>query len=356
MLYGYEAAALYGYSTARVKAMESKLIRSETLDHMFAAKDTSSIIGMLLQTSYKQYIEQFGGVQAMDKLIDSALSKSLGDETSKLITIAPLTQKKVARAVFGKWDIYNIKLVIEAKASGKKFEDIERYIVDSNYVGKKLVRDAMLENNVESTISKLMQNSHHDEILKEALNVYKKTNSIMSVNGAIDKMYYMQLSNIIYKLVDVDPWANNLVKKDIDMKNALLLIRAKRYGMKLESVKDYLSFNGNVSVEEWQKTYEVSKDFHAFLEDMKAFDLKVAIQIYDSSKNKSLLIFEIAIRNAIFKEGIRVLKHSVLSFGSLVAYFYLKEIEVFSLRILIKSKAYGLSDDEVKRMIIWKAG
>lgn len=356
MLYGYEAAALYGYSTARVKAMESKLISNETLDHMFAAKDTASIIGMLLQTNYKQYIEQFGGVSAMDKLIDSALSKSLGDETSKLITIAPLTQKKVARALFGKWDIYNIKLVIEAKTSGKKFDDIERYVVDSNYVSKKLVRDAMLENNVESAISKLMQNSHYDEVLKEALNVYKKTNSIMSVNGAIDRMYYTQLSNIVYKLVDVDPWANNLIKKDIDMKNALLLIRAKKYGMKLEGVKEYLSFNGNVSPEEWQKIYDVSKDFHAFLGEIKAFNLKSTLDIYESSKNKSLLIFEIAIRNEIFKNGIRVLKHSVLSFGALVAYFYLKEIEVFSLRILIKSKAYGLSDDEVKRMIVWKAG
>lgn len=356
MLYGYEAAAMYGYSTARVKAMESKLLSNETFDHMLAAKDTASIIGMLLQTNYKQYIEQFGGVPAMDKLIDSALSRSLGDDTSKLITIAPLTQKKIARAIFGRWDVFNIKLTIEAKASKKKYEDIERYVIDSNYVGKRLIRDAMQEQSVDGAIGKLMQGSHYDDILREALNIYKKTNSINLVNGAIDKMYYVQLSNIIFKLVDVDPWANVLIKKDIDMKNALLLIRAKKHSMKFENVKDYIVPNGNTAIEEWQKSYDLAKNFELFLEEIKAFDIKQAISEYNASKNKSLLLFEISIRNQIFKDGIRVLKHSVLSFGALVAYFYLKEIEVFSLRILIKSKVYGLSDDEIKRMIVWKAG
>ncbi len=356
MLYGYDAAALYGYSNSRVKAMESKLIKQDMLERMFAAKDTASIIAMLMQTSYKPYIEQFGGVAKMDKLIDSALSKSLGNETSKLMTIAPLVQKKVVRAVLGRWDIYNIKLVIEAKATGRKFDSIENYVIDSNYVGMKKVRDAMEEGSVDTAISKLMQNSAYQDILKEALNVYKKDGNIMAVNATIDRMYYTQLSNIIYRLVDVDPWANGLVKMDIDMKNALMLIRAKRQEMKFEHVKEYLAFNGRVSIEAWQKIYDASRDLNSFLNNISVFDLKQAIGIYTGSKNKSLLLFEIAMRNQIFAEAIKTLKHSVLSFGALIAYFYLKEIEVFSLRILIKGKTYGLSDDEVKRMIIWKAG
>ena len=58
-------------------------------------------------------------------------------------------------------------------------------------------------------------------------------------------------------------------------------------------------------------------------------------------------------RNQIFNTEPKLLRLSVLSFGSLVDYVYLKEIEVFTLRALIKSKEYGLTKEEISKLVVW---
>ena len=59
-------------------------------------------------------------------------------------------------------------------------------------------------------------------------------------------------------------------------------------------------------------------------------------------------------RNGIFDSSIRLLRHAVLSFGTIIAYMYMKEIEVYTLRISINSAHYGLSKEDLSRLMIWK--
>ena len=96
-------ATLYGYSNSRVKAMKSKLIKTDMLEKMLAVKEPESIVGMLSQTNYKQNIEEFGGVSEMGTLIDFALSKNLGHETCKLVNITPNIHRRLTREIVGRF-------------------------------------------------------------------------------------------------------------------------------------------------------------------------------------------------------------------------------------------------------------
>jgi vacuolar-type H+-ATPase subunit C/Vma6 len=58
--------------------------------------------------------------------------------------------------------------------------------------------------------------------------------------------------------------------------------------------------------------------------------------------------------NYIMDQGLRVLKPAILSFGTILAYIYLKELEVYTIRIAINSKLYGLTPEEVSMLIAWK--
>ena len=66
----------YGYSSARVKAMESRLITNKTMQEIINAKDASTIIEILFQGDYKHDLEEFGGLEIKGELIDFALSKN----------------------------------------------------------------------------------------------------------------------------------------------------------------------------------------------------------------------------------------------------------------------------------------
>ncbi len=350
---GVRSAIKYGYSNARVKAMGSKLVGRGTLERMLAAKEPGSIAAMLLQTDYKQDVEKFGGVKAMGTLVDFVLSKNLGSESSKLISIAPKDQRHIVTAIVGVWDIDNIKLIVEALASNKSFDEVSRYITDSKYVGSGVAKEAMGTKSVDAALQKLMLQTPYSRMIKPALETYKKTGSVIEANSILERNYYLQLGSTISELMRIDTDAAVLIKKRIDMRNMLTLLRGKKLGADFQKISGSILPNGGMGAKKLEKMFREAKDIDSLVESTKAFDLKQALASYKASKSKPLLLFEIAMMNEIFATALRTVRHSVLSFGAIIGFFYMKEIEVFTLRVLIKGKDYGLSDDEIKDMISW---
>jgi vacuolar-type H+-ATPase subunit C/Vma6 len=136
------------------------------------------------------------------------------------------------------------------------------------------------------------------------------------------------------------------------MRNMLNLIRAKRYALKFNEISEGIIKNGSLGIEELQSIYENAKNEEDVAKNAKVFDLSNEVEIY--KKERRLFVFEIGMRNQILSKGIKMLSHTLLSFGTILAYAYIKDIEVLTLRIIIKSKQYALPQDEVARMILWK--
>lgn len=350
---GIRAAMKYAYSNTRVKAMESKLIRKDTFERMLAAKEPGSVAAMLLQTEYKSDVEKLGGTKTMAMLIDFALSKNLGRATSKLISVAPNDQREIMASIAGVWDVNNMKLVIEGVASDKNFDYISRYIVESEYVSADVVKEALGAKSVEGAIERLISKTPYSKFLKESLEAYRKTHNPLEAADALERAYYTELNSTLQKLTSIDRDAAALIRKRADMKNILTLMEAKKHGDDLAGVSSHLIPIGSLSAQALEKLFRESKNVEALAEKVKTFDLKSAVSSYQESKNKPILLFEIAMLNDIFKSALRHIRHSTLSFGVLIAFLYLKEIEAFTLRVLIKGKGYGLSDEEIRGMISW---
>ncbi|MDE1856081.1 MAG: V-type ATPase subunit [Candidatus Micrarchaeota archaeon] len=352
---GYAAASIYGYSTARVKAMESKMIPSETMQGIVNAKDVSSMLSLLAQTDYKKDLEEFGGVNIKADMIDFALSKNLGYNVNKLITVSPIVVRGIVRAIVGKWDLSNIKLAIEAKSRGGTFNDISRYIVDYGIYNSAALKELMNEPSVEGVINRAMINSPYRKMLAAALEGYRKGKSALEASITIDKAYYDNLGSSIIKLLDMHHESAQIIKLDIDTKNLLYLIRGKKYGAKFTDFSNSLLGNGTIKFDQLRDLYESAKDLESLVREIKVFDLSAALDSYKTAKRKEMLIFEMAMKNDLLNRSMKLLKHSVLSIGTVISYAYLKEIEVFTLRIAIKGKGYGLGRDELSKMMVWKA-
>lgn len=356
MISGSEAARQYGYSSARVKAMEARLITKKTMQEIMNAKDISSILAILFQGDYREEIESFGGLSIKQELIDFALSKNLAKSSSKLVQISPTTERKLIRGIVGKWDLYNVKLALEAKERRADYESIASYVIDYGRYNAVAMKEAMREDSVEGMMNKLMINSPYSGILKDALEAYKRSKNVVEAISEIDKSYYRELGNIILGLRIRHNESALMIKMDIDMKNLLLLIKGKRAGLKFSEIGPYIVERGRISPSELEQLYNGAKDVESLVAQVKLYDLKNALDVYRGSKRKQLLIFEIGMKNAIFNESLRMLKHSILSIGAILAYSYLKEIEIYTLRILINSRAYGLSREETERLLVWKNG
>lgn len=351
---GYGNALKYGYSNTRVKAMEAKLLSSAAMQDIINAKDAGSILSLLIQSDYEQALSHFGGVSMKQSLIDFALSKNFAERITKLVGITPKAERQIIMGIASKWDISNIKLALEAKDRGMNFDDIERYIIDYGRYNLAAIREAMREESVEAVLSKLVKNSPYSDLLRNAFDAYKRNGDITAALALLDIGYYRLSERSITQLERMKDRSVTILRMDIDMKNILTLARAKRRGIKYDDVSHSLVMNGELAMRELRHAYSTSEDVESFLSYLRSYDLKDAIATYKATGQ--LISIEIGLRNNLFRTSLRLLRHSVLSFGTILAYVYLKEIEVFTLRILIKSKVYGLSKDDISRLITWKAG
>ena len=300
--------------------MESFLLDGRQMEEIMKAKDTGAIIALLYQMDYRQDLEEFGGTSIKEELIDFALSKNLARRLGKLVDISPTTDRKLMRSIVSKWDLSNIKLAIEAKGRKASYESISKYVVDEGRYNRQIIKEAMSEESVEALISKLMINSPYTAILRSAAEEYKKRKRAVDAVNAIDIGYYSVLGSTVSKLRTVHPQSSRMLKISIDVRNLMLLIKAKRVSMKFTEIEPLIAEHGTIAKEELSKMYEGSKDLESFVESIKIADMQNALEVYRKSKNKELLSFEIALRNAMLKDSVSLLGHSVLSFGSILAY------------------------------------
>ena len=316
--------------------------------------DPDWILARLLQTDYKGYIEEVGDVSQRAELVDLALNKSLVVNIEKLVSIAPKRDVKIMERIVGVWDMYDIKLILYAKATNKDFKYLSRYLIKTKNFDDLFVKEALGEQDFYATANRLMKiRSYRDEI-GAAVEAYKKTSNITEVNSAIDRIFFEGLGDAIESIQKRSPNAGKLIRFDIEMRNILTLLRSKKSNVKPEDVANLIISNGITSPAQLIKVYTGSNDLKELINSIKSFDLRHALEKYQAGKSKEMLLFEISMRNSMFKKAISILHSTVLNFGVLISYFYLKEIEVFTLRIYILGRMHGLTNEEVTGMAEWQ--
>jgi V/A-type H+-transporting ATPase subunit C len=349
---GILGGSTYSYSSARVKAMESNLVGAQAMQSIIDAPNIDAALSILFQQpAYKDDIAAYGGTSMKKDLVDFALSRNLAKSVNKLVEIAPTAQRKVLRALVGKWDIQNIRLAIEARDRGAGYERVAAHIMETS-VGPAVIKEAMRESTVEGVLARLAINSPYAEIIKGASSAYGKSRNIADAIAALDVGYYGSLSGVIYEISSAHYQSALIIKMEIDSKNILTMIRAKRAGMKFQQIEGYLVSNGAMPKKELEHAYDSARDLEDLVQHITRFDLKESLAVY--KRTGQLVSFEIGMNNHILNKGLGVLKPTILSFGTMLAYIYLKELEVRTLRIAIYSKAYGLSPEDVTRLIAWR--
>ncbi len=335
-------AIKYGYSNTREKAMEARLLNVETLKRIESAKDMSEVLGILYETDYKTNLVEFGGVSAKAELIDFAISKNLADKLEKLVEITPKDEQDLIRPLIAKWDLANVKLAIEAKIKGNSYDSIAKYIIDKSPFGSEVIKQAVDKQSVEELIDFLYSKSPRDyaNILKNAKEAYAEDKTGLKAVDAIDLGAISQVAKAVELLKARKHFrSSKIAQLTIDMQNLVTAIRAKSNNMSFEKIRDLLVENGSIEKSQIERAYSA-----------QSLDKMLEALGYKGLGNAGLTGVEIAIRRRMLETGRKLVKGVVLSFTTLVYYIYLKELEVMNLRLVIKSKQYGISMEEIEKL------
>jgi len=136
------------------------------------------------------------------------------------------------------------------------------------------------------------------------------------------------------------------------MRNLLALIKAKERKLGFEEACKDLTDNGTLKRKRLEEIYTGSANVEELAKRADVLGLAESSALY--AKDGRLIHLEIGMRNHMLGSGIRILRHSVLSFGAIIAYVYLKELEVSTIRVLLKGKQYGLGEDEMGELMAWR--
>jgi len=347
---GFRQVLKYGYSNARVKAMESRLIGKDAIERMAKSKGIDELIAMLYETEYKKSMIEFGGMSIKEAMLDAAISKNMAENVAKLVAITPKDEKELVRAVVSEWDFYNIVLLAEALDRKMRFEAIESKIIDYGPFNKQAIREAMKKESIESALAYLASIAPftYRHAISQGIEAYKREKSTLALLNELEHERYLMLASAVKKIRNIDWSVAKVLRLDIDMHNIVEILIGRSEGIEFEKLKGQLVEGGMLDMKRLSDAYNASSIEEMF-KNIREFDISKSLALYE--KDHRLVHIEIGMAQHIQAMSAKLLRHRVLSFATIIAYVYLKKSEITKLKVIAGSKRYPLTAEEVEEMI-----
>ncbi len=319
----------YGYSNARVMAMKSLLIPRKELEN-FLSYDIFSIIEQLRKTHYKEYITKYSLKYHGSRLIQIASAYHFVDVYNKIRNIAPKDDKEIIDLFMLKWGLTNLRLTINAKIIGRRYEDFETYLLPLNFLNKEKIKE-IFGYEYERFIRFLINSQIIRELLKYNLIEEKEINKLLRKpdrESLIEfENYLTTIKSKIYDKISKKRDLQKLAKIgefEEEIENILLALNKKETSRKYLYL---LKMN-----EEEIISYEAKKH--------KLGDVKTAKEL------------EMKLYNKLSKMKGHFFYLSYHSLYILLGFLFLKEDEITNLKRIAIGKEFDLSKEEIEKMLV----
>jgi len=352
----------YGYANARVMGMKGLLLKPSSLDELIKVRTVDAMVELLQRTHYKEELVNFSLKYEGSELVELAAGKHFVTIAKKIRKLAPKDDQAVMDALLRKWDLLNLKVVLNAKRLGTSFEEVKPYLID---VG--MMTEDDFETIANADEKHLFEVVRHTPLGQEMLsqstalfskkmwenfkNSLKSIDSFLQLQTMLDAYMYLFMDKALVTAStrpckDVERF-RNMFRKEIDAKNIMMIERLKKQGEEKEKILDYLIQGGTLK--------------HGVIRNIiEAKDLSVVAAIIDPKFRRfkipdtlqSLTDLEIALEQAVAAEKLGEFNRSLLSVGVMLGFLLLKEEEINNLRKIAKGKEFGISEAEVRNMIV----
>ncbi len=342
-------ALVYGYSNARIKAMQAELLSKKDFDSLIDLNSLKEIISFLDRTGYKKDLVDTVLDSSGANQVELALGKNLARTLKKLVKVSPKNAEKTLKGLFERFDVLNLKTILLAKHLNEPKEKIEPFLIDLGNLSPGLIQRLLEKKTVVETINALNA-TVYGKTLNSLLKQYNDSGEVTIFLTALDKHFYNNLPSLVQGFFGDEKKVFELLKLETDINNSMNVLRALKAGVSREKIKSLILDGGNVSREKFELVFK-AKDFESSLKVIeKILGEKGLADVY--SKEKRLSLIESKLEKSLAEKSLNAFKRSNLSLGALVGFMYLKEQEVNNIRKIIRAKQFNLNKDEIKKMLV----
>ena len=219
----------YLFSTARIRAMEGKLLSAQRLNEMIDARTLDDAERILSDAGWESPI--FISFDAMEETISRERAKIY----KELNGFVP--EKRIIKVFQLPYDYHNLKAIIKGRAIGK---DYAYMLSDAGTIPSEKLNAIIAEKNF-SPLSPAMKNA-----VSEAIETLNRTGDPFYSDTVLDRACYSEMMSIA-KATESD-FLKKYIALKIDTINLLTAVRIKKRGMNYEFIRQSFIEGGNLGL------------------------------------------------------------------------------------------------------------
>jgi V/A-type H+/Na+-transporting ATPase subunit C len=353
------AASPYASALGRLKPEFPAFVSKETYPTLLATKDPNEFAKVLETTPYAADIARVRATHSGVSLVELAVNRTFVRRNRHAYEATPFAGRSIVAAYLGRWDIENIEMILTAKAEGRSVTETEDHLVSSRDIPAGLYAGAMNlddfrillgQTSVEATVASLVKYGYGATILP-FLEAFERTHNIFPVVHALDKEYYR---NVLAqtRFFQGDEWVvRGLLQSEIDVRNALLLLKGKDSGLALDEVLTRWLDGGTLTAAQAPDLYS-ARGVTDLAERLAPRFPSVGEGANEYAAAGTLAGYEVALNRERASAELKRLRTYPLSLSVIFAYLLQNELERSDLRRAVFGRLYGFTAERLAPLLV----
>ena len=314
----------YPNINAKLKGMYAKTLTKEDIEDLL--KQNTRKDAIIILKSKMPPLDDLN-VDAKRIELESKLDRVIVNDINKIYRYLDSKTKKVFDSYILKYKIRILKIIWKDLNVGKREQEIEEF-----KTWKIIFKD--LENFINVKDAEEFLKNIEEEELK---NIFENNKNTFELDNMLTK-YYFEKFYLIAK--ESSKKLKNIISAQIDLINISSIYRCKKY-YGFYDKKYFINYGKKIKIKTIQDVENIQslQDERYILENKKNKEI-VESSIYDNSKKY------------IYEKYKKVFIQDQYDISSIIAYFYMKEIEKSNIIAIIEGIRYKLSKEEIQRQVI----
>jgi len=353
------AASPYASALGRLKPEFTAFLPKETYPLLLATKEPNEFAKVLETTPYAADIARVRATHSGASLVELAINRTFVRRNRHAFEATPFAGRAVVAAYLGRWDIQNIEMILSAKVERRSVTETEDHLVSSREIPAGLYAGAMNlddfrillgQTTVEATVTSLVKYGYGATILP-FLEAFERTHNIFPILHALDKEYFR---NVLAqtKFFQGDEWVvRGLLQSEIDVRNALLLLKGKDYALAMDEVLTRWLDGGSLTAAQAPDLYS-ARNVPDLAERLAPRFPSVGEGGTEFAAGGTLTGYEVALERERAATELKRLRTYPLSLSVIFAYLLRNELERSDLRRAVFGRLYGLSAERLTPLLV----
>lgn len=353
------ATSPYASSLGRLRADAGAFLPREMYPTLAQASSVDELAKQLAPTPYAYDLETARAAYTGIALVETALNRTLVRRNRHAFEATPFAGRLVVASYLKRWDIENITLILSSKAQDRPLSIGETELVSSRDIPAGLFagamtlddfRDLLNQPTVDALVTQLVRFGYGGTLLP-LIEAFQRTHDIFPLTYALRVQYYHDVLETA-RFFQGDEWiVRQFLRSEIDVHNALVLLKGKDAGIAVEEVLTRFLDGGGVAPGEVNDLY-AARNVPELVERMapKFPTLPEGNASYQEAK--SLAGFEVALQRERATNELRRLRSYPMSLGGIFTYLLLAELERADLRRIAFGILYGLPGEKITPLLV----